>query len=131
MSNGNRGVCRADFVMAPSLSQPSLPTPLLLADVSVKTAKADIRKADTASYYAALGGCIDEVRRVSGLTLKEFAAVIGKDERQVKRQIDGADRPQLEVVFAVERFRGPLLTALARLAADVDVVTEIRIRRSA
>jgi transcriptional regulator with XRE-family HTH domain len=94
-------------------------------------AKADIRKPDTAAYYAAIGGCIEEVRRVSGLTLKEFAAEIGKDERQVKRQIEGGDRPQLEAVFAIERFRGPLVIALAKLAADVDVVTEIRVRRSA
>ena len=114
-----------------SLPQPSLPTPLLLSDTGARMAKADIRKSDTEMYYAALGGCIEEVRRVSGLTLKEFSAVVGKDERQVKRQIDGADRPQLEAVFAIERFRGPLVIALAKLAADVDVVTEIRVRRSA
>jgi predicted transcriptional regulator len=94
-------------------------------------AKADIRKADRVRYYAALGGCIDEVRRVLGLSLKEFAAALGKDARQVKRWIDGAERPQLEAVFVLERFRGPLVIALARLVADVDVITEIRVRRSA
>jgi len=113
------------------VQQANLPTPLLLPDRRGKTAKADIRKADTEAYYASLGGCIEEVRRVSGLTLKEFAAVIGKDERQIARQIAGADRPQLEAVFAIDRFRGPLVIALAKLAADVDVVTEIRVRRSA
>jgi ribosome-binding protein aMBF1 (putative translation factor) len=91
-------------------------------------AKADIRKADR---VRALGGCIDEVRRVLGLSLKEFAAALGKDARQVKRWIDGAERPQLEAVFVLERFRGPLVIALARLVADVDVITEIRVRRSA
>lgn len=115
----------------PTLSQPNLPTPLLLPDKGGRTAKAAIRKPDTERYYASLGRCIEEVRRVSGLTLKEFAAALGKDERQLARQIDGKDRPQLEIVFAVETYRGPLVIALAKLAADVDVVTEIRVRRSA
>lgn len=94
-------------------------------------AKADIRKADTDAYYASLGGCIADVMRASGLTLKEFAAEVGKDERQVKRQMDGAERPQLEAVFAVERFRAPLVIALAKLATGVEVDTVIRVRRTA
>ena len=113
------------------LTQPNLPTPLLLPDKGGKTAKASIRKPDTETYYASLGGCIEEVRRVSGLSLKEFACEVKKDERQLARQIEGKDRPQLEAVFAIERFRGPLVIALAKLAADVDVVTEIRVRRTA
>ncbi len=117
--------------MTAILSQPSLPTPLRVSDSRAKTAKATIRKPDTEAYYASLGACVREVQHVSGLTLKEFCAVLGKDERQIARQIEGADRPQLEVVFAIERFRGPLVIALARLAADVDVVTEIRVRKSA
>jgi hypothetical protein len=116
--------------MNPMLTQPSLPTPLLLPDKSGRTAKASIRKTDTEGYYAALGGCIEEVRRVSGLTLKEFAAVVGKDERQIARQVEGKDRPQLEAVFAVERFRGPLVIALARLAAGCEIDTVIHVRRS-
>lgn len=96
-----------------------------------KVAAAGIRKADTERYYASLGACMEEVRCVFGLSLKEFADALQKDERQLKRQIDGGDRPQLEAVFAVERFRAPLVIALAKLAADVDVVTTITVRRSA
>lgn len=114
-----------------SLAQPSLPTPLLLSDVNGKMAKASIRKTDTDALYRALGGAMVEVMRASGLTLKEFAAAIGKDERQLHRQMEGQDRPQIESVFAIDRFRGPLVIALARLASDVDVVTEIRVRRPA
>lgn len=117
-----------------SLAQPSLPTPILVPEKRSRQAKATlkgIRKADTDGYYESLGACIDEVRGVFRLTLKEFAGEIGKDERQLQRQIEGKERPQLEAVFAIERFRGPLVIALARLAADVDVVTEIRVRRSA
>lgn len=114
-----------------SLPLPLPPTVVRRSDGRVTTAKADIRKADTGTYYASLGACIREVQHVSGLTLKEFSVALGKDERQIARQIEGTDRPQLEAVFAVEKFRGPLVIALARLAADVDVVTEIRVRRSA
>lgn len=114
-----------------SLHLPLPPTVVRRSDGRAHTAKADVRKADTETYYASLGGCIRDVQHQSGLTLKEFCAVIGKDERQIARQIEGTDRPQLEAVFAVEKFRGPLVIALARLAADVDVVTTIEVRRSA
>lgn len=114
-----------------SLSQPSLPTPLRVSDVRGKMAKADIRKAEMDALYGSLGRAMAEVMGTFGLSLKEFASEVGKDERQLQRQMDGRERPQLEAIFAVERFRGPLVIALARLAADVDVVTEIRVRRSA
>jgi hypothetical protein len=65
------------------------------------------------------------------MTLEAFAYELKVNDRQLARQIKGEDRPQLEKVFAVERFRGPLVIALARLSADVDVVTEIRVRRTA
>jgi hypothetical protein len=114
-----------------SLSQASLPTPLLVSESRAKTAKADIRKADTDAYYASLGRCIEEVRHVYGLTLEQFAHELGKDDRQLARQIAGKERPQLEAVFAVDRFRAPLVIALAKLSAGVEVVTEIRVRRTA
>jgi hypothetical protein len=119
--------------MPPSLSQQSLPTPLLLTEGRAKTAKASIRKPEGDEFYARIGQCIDEVRNVFGLTLQEFAAVLGKDERQVKRQIEGKERPQIEAVFAVERFQGPLVIALARLAAgcEIDTVVHFKQKRSA
>lgn len=114
--------------MGLSVSQPNLPTPLLVPEGRAKTAKATIRKADG---YAELGGCLEEVRRVFGLSLEQFAYELGKDERQIARQIKGDERPQLEVVFAVERFRPALVIALARLAHGVEIDTVIHIRRSA
>lgn len=83
------------------------------------------------AYYAALGACMDDVRRVFGLSLKEFAAELGKHERQIAAQLDGKERPQLEVVFAIERFRAPLVIALARLASGVEIDTVITVRKSA
>jgi hypothetical protein len=107
------------------------PMAVRTSDGRAKTAKASIRKPDTETYYASLGGCIEDVRCAFGLTLEAFAYELKMNDRQLARQIKGEDRPQLEKVFAVERFRGPLVIALARLSADVDVVTEIRVRRSA
>ena len=102
------------------------------SDGRAKTAKADVRKADSAAYYRALGGCIEEVRNVHGLTLEAFAYELKVNDRQLARQIKGEDRPQLEKVFAVERFRGPLLIALAKLTgARVDTVLTFEGRKSA
>ena len=117
--------------MSSMLAQPSLPTPLLLSDAGVKMVKASLRKTETDSFYARIGACLDEVRNVFGLTLKEFAAELGKNESQIRRQIEGKERPQIEAVFLVERFQGPMVIALARLAAGVEVDTVIHIRRSA
>lgn len=104
------------------------PAPLPSPEVNRKA----LRKAEINPFYVELGGCIEEVRRVSGMGLEEFATAIGKnDPRQVARQIKGEERPQIEVVFAVQKFRGPLVVALARLASDVELFTEIRVRRSA
>lgn len=120
--------------MAASLAQPSLPTPLLVTEKRAKQAKAslpDVRKAEIERLWVKWGGCIDEVRGVFRLTLQEFAGEIGKDERQVSRWIAGQERPQIEAVLAVERFEGPMLIALARIASGVAVDTVIHIRRSA
>lgn len=108
-----------------TISQPSLPTPLRVSDVPVKMAKASIPKADTAAFYAELGACIEEVRVTCGLTLKEFAFEVGKDERQLARQIAGVDRPQLEAVLAVERFRPMLVIALAKRASGMRIDTVV------
>jgi hypothetical protein len=117
--------------MAPSVQLNIPPMAVRSSDGRVKTAKATIRKPDSEAYYASLGGCIEEVRCAFGLTLEAYAYELKVNDRQLARQIKGEDRPQLEKVFAVERFRGPLVIALARLSADVDVVTEIRVRRTA
>ena len=120
--------------MAPMVAQQSLPTPLLVTEKRAKQAKAalpEVRKAEIERQWRAWGGCLDEVRGVFRLTLLEFAAAVGKDERQVARWIAGTERPQIETVFAVEKFQGPLVIALARLASGVEVDTVIHIRRTA
>lgn len=117
----------------PTLAQPNLPTPLLVSEKPKKQAKASLPvlcKSEN-EFQSRLGGCMAEVQHVFGLTLKEFAAELGKNESQVRRQIEGKERPQIEAVFAVERFQPAMVIALARLASGVEVDTVIHIRRSA
>lgn len=113
------------------VAQQNLPTPLLVTDKSDRSGKNPIRKSEKVEIYAGLGECMEEVRNGFGLTLQQFAAELGRNESQIRRQIKGDERPMLEAVFAVERFRAPLVIALAKLSNGVEVVTEIRVRRTA
>jgi len=115
--------------MSPSLAQPSLPTPLLVSEKRGKQAKSLIQKSD--KTHALLGQCMEDTRIAAGLNLDEYAHAIGKDPSQVKRQIEGKERPQIEAVFAVERFQVLLITAMAKRIGQIEVETVIRIRRSA
>jgi ribosome-binding protein aMBF1 (putative translation factor) len=99
-------------------------------------AKADLRKTEMeqepANWAAEIGRVVQRVRNFSGLSLKEFAAELGREERQVARWIAGTERPQFDVLFAVEAFRQPLIIALAELAGQgVEIETVVRVRRSA
>lgn len=81
--------------------------------------------------WAELGKCMVFVCYDLGLSLKEFAARLKRDDSQVKRQMEGKERPQIEAVFAVPEFRQALVIALARITPGMDVTTEIRAKRSA
>ena len=117
-----------------SLAQQNLPTPLLVSEKPRKQAKAalkGVRKAEKASQWEKDGAAMREVQHTLCLTLKEFAAALGKDERQIERQMQGLERPQIEAVRAVERFEGPMLIAQARRTSGVQVDTVIHVRRTA
>lgn len=92
-----------------------------------RMAKADLRKPD-ADWKTAVGRVIRQVRGV--LSLKEFAAAICRDERQVARWEAGLEHAQIAAIFAVEGFRSALVIALAELAG-LETETTIRARRSA
>jgi hypothetical protein len=95
-------------------------------------AKAQLRKPEVACWRAPVGQAIARVQARSGLSLKEFAAAIARDERQVARWFTGAEHPQLAAIFTVPALRHLLLVSLAELIGDaVEVETHIRIRRSA
>lgn len=106
-------------------SQLNLPPSLVRSSDGPKEV---IRKSDKSEFYAQLGGCMRDVMHTFGLNLDEFAGELDKDPRQIKRQMDGVDRPQIEAVFAVERFRPAMVIALARMSAGVEVDTVLHIR---
>lgn len=96
-------------------------------------AKADLRKAeiDDAAWRTAVGRVIERAKELSGFTLKQFADVVHRDERQVARWFSAAERPQFDAIFAVEALRQPVIQALAELAGNVVIETVIRMRRRA
>jgi hypothetical protein len=104
----------------------------LLADIGhprmAKAELVDVRKADV-DWKLQMGKVIERVQ--GPLLLKEFADAIDRDERQVKRWIDGKERPHFDAIFAVDRFRTRLVVALAELSHDVDITTTLTIRRTA
>lgn len=90
-----------------------------------------LKNLEKEALWAELGKCLVFVCYDAGLSLKEFAAKVGKDEGQLHRQMEGKERPQIEAVFAVPRFRASLVIALSRLTNEIEVFTEIRVKRSA
>lgn len=116
------------------MAQPSLPTPLLVSEKPKKQAKATLktlRKAEKGSQWQKWGVAIKAVQHEFQLSLKEFAAELERDERQVQRWMDAQERPQIETVLAVERFEPVMLIALAKKTSGVEVDTVIHVRRSA
>lgn len=105
--------------------------PLLISENRAQMAKVGLRSAETPDpHYVKLGACMDEVRRFVGLSLEEFAYALKTDERQIARQLQGKERPQIEKVLAVDRFQGPMVIALARISQGVEVDTVIHVRRT-
>lgn len=105
----------------------SAPCHRRLPDVAAAPAKADLRKAEEDAWKISIAAVVVQVR--GQLTLKEFAAKVGREPRQCARWMDATERPQFDAIFAVPAFRRPLLLGLASLAgADVDIETVVRIR---
>lgn len=93
-------------------------------------AKADLRNPDQDDAVRTwIGTAINAARLMMGWNLDEFAQAVGRDPRQVARWISGKETPQLHAMFAVPAFRGPLVIALAGLSEDIEVTTQIAIRR--
>jgi ribosome-binding protein aMBF1 (putative translation factor) len=95
-------------------------------------ATAALRKAENVDFREQIGRAIFRTRMLSGLSLKEFAAAVDRDERQVARWEKGEENPQLHLIFADPTLRRPLIIALAELVEDgVEVTTHITIRKTA
>ena len=95
-------------------------------------AKADLRKAEADAMRVRVGRALERAVQRRGWTLKEFAGEVEKDQRQCSRWFTGEERPQFDVLFAIESFRQPLVVALAELAGHaVEIETTIRVRQVA
>jgi hypothetical protein len=107
------------------------PMPLQRLEPSRETADAPVMNLEKSDLWAELGQCMVFVCWDARLSLKEFAGKLNKDPAQVHRQMEGKERPQIEAVFAIREFRAPLVQALARITPEIEVSTELRIRRTA
>jgi DNA-binding transcriptional regulator YiaG len=118
--------------MRPQMTKADLWTHRLFTENRPQMAKADLRKPEVACWREPVGQAIARVQARSGLSLKEFAAAVNRDERQVSRWFTGLEHPQLAAIFTVPALRHLLLVALAELIEEsVEIETHIRIRRSA
>lgn len=117
--------------MAERMPDAELVRQRLIAELRAPSqAKADLRKAE--DWPASVGKAIAEVMHARQLSLKEFAAAIGRHPRQVARWFEGTENPQLATIFAVTEFRQPLILALAKLAGEqVQIDTTITLRNIA
>lgn len=94
-------------------------------------AKAAIPNLRKAENWAELGRVVKRTWLLSGLSLKEFAAAIDRNERQVARWCIAAERPQIETIYAVVPLRGSLVVAMAETSGNVEVETVVRVKRIA
>jgi hypothetical protein len=93
-------------------------------------AKADLNFVEP-SWRLQVGRAIARTFALAGVSQKEGAALLDRDPGQVARWISGVERPSFDVIFGVARLRGPLVIALAELSSDIDIVTQLSIRRVA
>lgn len=121
--------------MASTLPASAVPRHRLLPENSAGAmAKANLRKPEASvdDWRAEVGHAIERVKNMTGLSLKEFADAVGREDRQVARWIAGTERPQIDAIFAVASLRQPLIVALSELAGvGVEIETVIRVKRSA
>lgn len=94
-----------------------------LENVQSRQAKVDFNK-------VAVGRIVARCFGLAGLSQKEAAATVDVDQAQISRWLSGAERPQLDALWAVESLREPLIIALCE-AAGIGIETVVRIVRRA
>lgn len=100
-------------------------------DVRPVAAKAGLHaSASIHPWRAVLGGAIKRARARKDWSLKQLAASLDRDERQVARWEDGSERAHWDALFAIDDFRIELLIALAEVCGSaVEIETTVRIPR--
>lgn len=117
--------------MKASLPHSSSKAQRLLPEKADQMLRADVRKPESDDAMQEIGGCLDFARRAVGWSLKELAAAVKRDERQVQRWMDGKENTNIAAVFAVAGLRAPFVIALARLAGECEEETTLRFKRRA
>lgn len=93
-------------------------------------AKADLKEREP-RWRADVGQALDRGIKLAGRNQKDTWVALGhNDGAQLSRWIAGTERPQFDVLFAVDWLRQPLVIALAALA-ELEVETTIRVKRFA
>jgi transcriptional regulator with XRE-family HTH domain len=93
-------------------------------------ARAEVRKPDDQqAWREEVAKTIERVRALSGMNLNEFADAVGRDPRQVSRWLKGEERPHIDAILASEQLQEPMLVALAERLGQVQVTTQITVKR--
>lgn len=117
--------------MQNSLQQSLPPMPLnRLEDIHPQMAKAELKKVETVDWRAKSGWIVARTFQLAGVTHKEGAALMDRDQGQIARWITGIERHQQDAMLAVDAFRSWYPVAVAE-AAGVEVETTIHVRRVA
>lgn len=82
-------------------------------------------------WRAQTGRAFAQAIRYVGWTQKEAAAALGRDQAQIARWVSGGEGVQVAAVFAVDDLRVPFVIALASLSHDIEITTQLAIRRRA
>ncbi len=80
-------------------------------------AKADLRYAEKREFRSEIGQCVERARFAMGWNLDQLAQACGtdRDPRQVARWCAGTERPQFDVLLAIDGYGEELLIELARM----------------
>lgn len=87
-------------------------------------AKADLKNLEV-DRRARIGQILVRALQLAGLSQKEFAGLVDRDVAQVARWCSGAERPQFDVIDAVEVMRGPLVAAWAEVSGGCTITMTI------
>jgi hypothetical protein len=81
----------------------------------------------------AIGRVIERALVLAGLSKQDAAFKMGYGTNQapLSRWIAGIETPQFAKLFALVELRAPLVMAFAESVQDIDVVTQVTIRRRA
>lgn len=108
-------------------STPSLGSRHLERLEGLRPHMAKVLNKDETPWREQIGRAIQRAFSLAGVSQKEAAALIGRDQAQIARWVSATERPQFDAIFSVEQLRHPLIQALSEYAgAEVEVTVRLR-----